>query len=136
MATSLSQKNNGRGLGVTEVREDGPHIHGDACCRKKAAVFGLRDEGAHDRDAGRVGEDGVVDGVGGEKGCRVVAHVMGRASDGPSSWTGEIERIRMDAQNHLGGPIDFAIIRMGRDKAEETVKAGHGGEGEEGLFRS
>jgi hypothetical protein len=41
----------------------------------------------------------------------------------------------MDAQNHFGGPIDFAPIRMGRDKAEETVKAGHGGEGGGCLFR-
>ena len=76
----------------------------------------------------------MVDGVVGEEGRRVVAHVMGRASDGPSSGTGEIRRIRMDAQNHLGGPIDFAPIRMGRDEAEETVKAGHGGEGGGDLF--
>jgi hypothetical protein len=41
----------------------------------------LRDEGANDRDASRVGGDGVVDGVSGEEGRRVVAHVMGRASD-------------------------------------------------------
>ncbi len=60
---------------------------------------------------------------------------MGRASDGPSSGTGEIRRVRMDAQNHLGGSIDFAPIRMGEDKAEETVKAGHGGEGGGCLFR-
>ena len=59
---------------------------------------------------------------------------MGGASDEPSSGTGEIGRIRMDAQNHIGSPIDFAPIRMGRDKAEETVEAGHGGEGG-GLFR-
>ncbi len=68
--------------------------------------------------AGRVGGDGVVDGVVGKEGRRVVDHVMGRASDGPSSGTGEIRRVRMDAQNHFGGPIDFAPIRMGRDKAE------------------
>jgi hypothetical protein len=67
---------------VTEVREDGPLVHGDACCREEAVVFGLRYEGAHDRDAGRVGGDGVVGGVVGEEGRRVVAHVMGRASDG------------------------------------------------------
>ncbi len=41
----------------------------------------------------------------------------------------------MDAQNHFGGPKDFAPIRMGRDKAKETVKAGHGGEGGGCLFR-
>jgi hypothetical protein len=148
MATSLSQKisgwgwprfvriGGGRGLGVAEVREDCPLVHGDASCREEAAVFGLRDKGAYDRDAGRVGGDGVVDGIVGEEGRCVVAHVMGRASDGPSSRTGEIGRIRMDAQNHFGGLIDFAPIRMGRDKAEETVKAGHGGEGGRGLFGS
>jgi hypothetical protein len=42
----------------------------------------------------------------------------------------------MDAQNHLGGPIDFAPIRMGPDKAEKTVKARNGGEGGGDLFRS
>ncbi len=135
MATSLSQKMTVGGLGVAEVGEYCPLVHGDACCREEAAVFGLRDKGAYDRYAGRVGGDGVVDGVVGEEGRCVDAHVMGRASDGPSSGTGEIGCIRMDAQNHLGGPIDFAPIQMGRDKAEETVKAGDGGEGGVGLFR-
>ena len=119
---------------MAEVRQDCPLVDGDACCREEAAVFGLRDEGAHDRDAGRVGGDWVVEGVVGEEGRRVVAHVMGRASDGPSSGTGEVGRVRMDAKNHLGSPIDFAPIRMGRDEAEETVKAGHGGEGGGDLF--
>jgi len=41
----------------------------------------------------------------------------------------------MDAQDHIGSPIDLAPIRMGRDKAEETVEAGHGGEGGGDLFR-
>ncbi len=39
-------KNHGRGLGVTEVREDCPLVHGDGRCREEAAVFGLRDKGA------------------------------------------------------------------------------------------
>ncbi len=47
---------------MAEVREDCPLVDGDACCREEAAVFGLRNEGAHDRNAGRVGGDGVVDG--------------------------------------------------------------------------
>ncbi len=120
---------------MAEVGEDCSLVHGDARCHEEAAVFGLRDKGAYARYAGRVCGDGVVDEVVGEEGRCVVAHVMGRASDGPSSGTGEIGRIQMDAQNHLGGPIDFAPIRMGRDKAEETVKASHGGEGGGGLFR-
>jgi hypothetical protein len=41
----------------------------------------------------------------------------------------------MDAQDHSEGPIDLAPIRMSRDKAEEKVKAGHGGKGGGGLFR-
>jgi hypothetical protein len=85
MATSLPQKIT---VGVAEVREDCPLVHGDASCRKEAAVFGLSDKGAYDRDAGRVSGNGVVDGIVGEEGRRVVAHVMGRASDGPSSGTG------------------------------------------------
>jgi hypothetical protein len=40
----------------------------------------------------------------------------------------------MDAKDHIGSPIDLAPIRMGRDVAEETVKAGHGGEGGGDLF--
>ena len=40
----------------------------------------------------------------------------------------------MDAKDHIGSPIDLAPIRMGRDEAEETVKAGHGGEGGGDLF--
>jgi hypothetical protein len=40
----------------------------------------------------------------------------------------------MDAKDHIGSPIDLAPIRMGRDEAEETVKAGHGGEGGGGLL--
>ena len=41
----------------------------------------------------------------------------------------------MDAQNHLGGPIDFAPIRMGRNEAEEAAEASYGGEGGRNLFR-
>jgi hypothetical protein len=40
----------------------------------------------------------------------------------------------MDAQDHIGSPIDLAPIRMGRDKAEETVETGHGGKGGGGLL--
>ncbi len=73
---------------MAEVGEDCPLVHGDACCCEEAAVFGLSDKRAYDRDASRVGGDGVVDGAVGEEGRRVVAHVVGRASDGPSSGTG------------------------------------------------
>jgi hypothetical protein len=86
IATSL--KNYGCGLGVAEVSEDVSLVDGDRGSHEEAAVFGLRDEGANDRDAGRVGGDGVVDGVVREEGHRWTAHVMGGASDGPSSWTG------------------------------------------------
>ena len=106
---------------MSEVGEDIPLVDGDACGREEAAVLGLRDERADDRDAGRVGGDGVVDGSVREEGHRWTAHVMGRASDGPSSGTGEIGRIRMDAKDHIGSPIDLAPIRMGRDEAEETA---------------
>jgi hypothetical protein len=60
---------------------------------------------------------------------------MGRASDGPSSWTGEIGNVRMDAQDHVGCPMGLASIRMRRDKGQETFKADHGGKGGGGLFR-
>ncbi len=36
---------------MSEVGEDIPLVDGDACGREEAAVFGLRDERADDRDA-------------------------------------------------------------------------------------
>jgi hypothetical protein len=41
----------------------------------------------------------------------------------------------MDAQDHVGCPIDLATIRMGRDEAKEAIKARDGGEGGGCLFR-
>ena len=120
---------------MSEVGEDIPLVDGDACGREDAAVFGFRDERTHDGNASRVGRDGVVDGVVREEGHRWAAHVVGGASDGPSSGTGEVGSVRMDAQYHVGCPIDLASIRMRRDKGQETVKAGHSGEGGGGLFR-
>jgi hypothetical protein len=62
IATSLSQKNDGCGLGLVEVRKDISLVDGDATSREEAAVFGLRDERTHDKYASRVGGDGVIDG--------------------------------------------------------------------------
>ena len=73
---------------MTEVGEYVAFVDGDSGGRKKATVLGLGDERTYYRDAGRVGGDWVVEGVVGEEGRRVVAHVMGRASDGPSSRAG------------------------------------------------
>ncbi len=120
---------------MAEVGEDISLVDSDSGSRKKAAVLGLRDERTHDRDAGRVGGDAVVDRVVHEEGHRWAAHVVGGPSDGPSSGTGEVGSVRMDAQDHIGCPIDLASIRMRRDKGQETVKAGHGGEGGRDLFR-
>jgi hypothetical protein len=78
---------------MSEVGEDIPLVDGDACGREEAAVFGLRDERANYRDAGRVGGDGVIDGVVREEGHRWTDHVMGRARDGPSSRAGEVESV-------------------------------------------
>jgi hypothetical protein len=138
-------------LGVAEVSK------GDACSREETAVFGLHDERTQDGNASRVGGDGVVDGVVHEEGHRWASHVVGGASDGSSSGTGKVggvqmdaqdhigwtqlgdervwrRRLRMDAQDHIRCPIDLASIRMRRDKGQETVQAGHGGEGGGGLF--
>ncbi len=59
---------------------------------------------------GVVGKGG-VEGVGRAK---VVEGTGDRASIG----TGEIGGIRMDAQDHVGCPIDLATIRMGRDNTK------------------
>ncbi len=71
----------------------------------------------------------MVAGVVREEGHCWTAHVMGGASDGPSSRAGQVGSVRMDAEDHIGSPINLAPIRMGGDEAKETVKAGHGGEG-------
>ncbi len=52
------------------------------------SALATNDERAYDRNAGRVGGDGVVDGLFGEEGHRWAAHVVGGPSDGPSSGTG------------------------------------------------
>jgi hypothetical protein len=77
-----------KSLSRAEVSEDIPLVDGDASSREEAAVFGLRDKRTHDRYAGRVGGDGMVDGVVREVGRRWTTHGMGGASDGPSSRTG------------------------------------------------
>ncbi len=74
-----------------------------------------------------VGKSG-MEGVGRAK---VVEGTGNRASIG----AGEIGGIRMDAQDHVGCPIDLATIRMGRDKAKEAVEARDGGEGGGRLLR-
>ncbi len=86
---------------MAEVGEDVALVDGDAGSREEAAVFGLRDEGANDRDAGRVGGNGVIDGVVREEGHRWTAHVMGEASDGTSSRAGEVGSVQMDAKDHI-----------------------------------
>ena len=58
---------------MSEVGEDISLVDGDASGREEAAVFGLRDERADDRDAGRVGGDGVVDGLMGPSARKVIA---------------------------------------------------------------
>ena len=103
---------------MPEVGEDIPLVDRYSGRREEAAVLGLRDEGADDRDAGRVGGDGVVDGVVREEGHRWTAHVMGGASDGPSSRTGEIDgggRGRADTVGAKAGEEggDVAGIRQG-----------------------
>ncbi len=70
---------------MAEVVEDIPLVDSDSGSREEATVLGLRDERTNDRDAGRVSGDGVVDGAVREEGHRWTAHLMGRASDGPSS---------------------------------------------------
>jgi hypothetical protein len=72
-------------------------------------------------NGGVVGE-GRVEGVGRAK-------VVERSSDRASIGAGEIGGVRMDSQDHIGSPIDLVTIRMGRDKAEEAVKAREGGKG-------
>jgi hypothetical protein len=103
---------------MSEVREDIPLVDGDACCHEEAAVFGVRDERTNDRDASRVGGDGMFDIVVREEGHRWTTHVMGAASNGPCSGTGEVGGVRKDAKDHIGSPIDLASIRMREDEAK------------------
>ncbi len=62
-----------------------------AAAKRPPYSASLRDERAKDRDAGRVGGDGVVDRAVRKEVHRWAAHVLGGASDGPSSGTGVSE---------------------------------------------
>jgi hypothetical protein len=48
---------------VAEVRKDIPLVDGNASSREEAAIFDLHDERTHNKYAGRVVGDEVVDGV-------------------------------------------------------------------------
>jgi hypothetical protein len=76
-------------------------------------------------------------GVVGKSGVEKVgrAKVVEGTGDRASIGAGEIGSIRMDAQDHVGCPIDLATIRMGKDKAKEAIEAGDGGKGGGCLFR-
>ncbi len=60
--------------------------------------------------------------------------VMEGAGYRAGAGSGEIGRIRMDPQDHIGSPIDLPAIRMGGDKTEQTVDTGDSGEGRGRLF--
>jgi hypothetical protein len=51
------------------------------------------------------------------------------AGDRASIGAREIRGIQMDAQNHIGSPIDLATIRVGRDETKTTVETRDGCEG-------
>ncbi len=71
----------------------------------------------------------------GDKGvCR--AKPMKRAGDRAGSRTREVRSIRMDAQDHIGSPIDLATIRMLGNKPKQTSEARHSGESGSRLFGS
>jgi hypothetical protein len=78
---------------VTEVGEYVAFVDGDSGGRKEAAVLGLGDERTYDRDSGRVGGDGVVDGPVREEGQWVepaTDPARGRERYDASEWTHKI----------------------------------------------
>ena len=55
------------------------------------------------------------------------AKPMKGAGDRAGSRTREVRRIRMDAQDHIGSPIDLATIRMLGNKPKQASESRHSG---------
>jgi hypothetical protein len=106
-------------LRVTHVAES-PALSSSTAIRaaancKNTPYFPLCNGGAHDRDTGGVGGDGVVDeAVVGD--VSKVMEVAGDASGFRRPW--EKRRVGQDTKNHVRGPIDTATVRMGRHVAQ------------------
>ncbi len=77
---------------------------------------------------------GGVGGMGDKGVCRTKP--MKRAGNRAGSRTREVRSIRMDAQDHIGSPIDLASIRMLGNKPKQTSEARLSGESGGRLFGS
>ena len=122
----------GRGLGVAHVGQNLPLVGCNAGGGEGAGVLCLRHEGADDRDAGAVGGDGVVGwGIIGD----VPEEVM-CAGDASGSGSGEVRRVGVAPQHHVGCTVDFSAVGVGGCVPEEAVESGDGVGGGGGLLGS
>ncbi len=58
------------------------------------------------------------------KGIRVERVGRAKIEKGAGIGAREIKSIRMDAQDHVGSPIDLATIRVGRDETKVETRDG------------
>ena len=88
-------------MGVSEAGEDRPFVGGDLGVAEQPGIFCLGDGGTNDGDAGGEAVDGAIGGGGVAR-----AKEMETASDAAGVGAGEVGRVRMDAQDHVGGAED------------------------------
>ncbi len=110
---------------MTHVDENSALVGGDAGCGEETGIFGFEGRRAHNRDAGGVGRDGMVDKDGLGVVTVIAAEEVMAASDTAGVWARQVRCIRHDPKDHVGGTVNLVPIGMGGDEAEQTLKAKH-----------
>ena len=119
---------------MTHVDEDGALVGGDAGGGEEAGIFGFEGRRAHNRDAGGVGGDEMVekDGLGVNTVIAAEEVLATRYAAGVRAR--QVRCVRHDPKDHVGGTVNLVPIGMGGDEAEQTLKAKHGTLGGVSLF--
>ena len=112
---------------VAHVGQDLPLVGCDAGGGKGAGILCLRHERADDGYAGAVSGDGVVEwGVV----AKVPEEVMA-AGNTAGAGSGQVRRIGVASQHHVGCAENFSAVGVGGGVAEEAVESCDGGGGGE-----
>jgi hypothetical protein len=118
IAHSEVAKNCRRWLGMTHVDENGALVGGDAGGGEEAGIFGFEGRRAHNRDAGGVGGDGMVEKDGLGVVTVIAAEEVMAASDAVGVRVRQVRCVRHDPKDHVGGTVNLVPIGMGGDEAE------------------
>ena len=118
--TLIVAKNCRRWLGMThvDVDENGALIGGDAGGGEEAGIFGFEGRRAHNRDAGGVSGDGMVEKDGLGVVTVIAAEEVVAASDAAGVRARQVRCVRHDPKDHVRGTVNFVPIGMGGDEAE------------------